>query len=148
MRSILLMKAIAGTAVAFHLTVDGDRLALHTTDAAQHQHRTIENAQRPLHFDGEVDVAGSVDQVDVVAVPLHAGRGTGDRDPTFFFQFHVVHGRAIAATTDFFDLVNSAGVEQDPLAERRFARVDVGTDTDVSDFLQIHNFHLTDAHDL
>ncbi len=31
--------------VSLHLAVNRDRLALHATDATEHQHRTVENAQ-------------------------------------------------------------------------------------------------------
>jgi hypothetical protein len=58
----------AGHVVAAHLAVDGDRLALHTGDTAQHQDGAIEHAQGPLHLDGEVDVARGVDDVDVEVV--------------------------------------------------------------------------------
>ena len=56
--------------VALHLAVDGDRLALHAADGAQHHDRPVQHAQRPLDLDGEVHVAGGVDQVDDVVVPL------------------------------------------------------------------------------
>ena len=55
--------------VAAHLAVDGDRLRLHAGDAAQHQDRAVEHAQRALDLDGEVDVARGVDDVDVVPWP-------------------------------------------------------------------------------
>ncbi len=47
----------AGDAVAPHLPVDGERLRLHARDGAEHQDRAVEDAQRALHLDGEVDVA-------------------------------------------------------------------------------------------
>jgi hypothetical protein len=50
----------------------------------------------------------------------------------------VVHGCAIAATFDFFDLVNAARVKQDPLAQGRFARVNVSRNTDVTHVLEVH----------
>ena len=39
---------------------------------------------------------------------------------------------------DLLDLVDAAGVEQDPLAERGLARVDVGRDADVANFAKVH----------
>ncbi len=87
--------------------------------------------------------------IRLILCPLYfdAGCGTGDRDPTFSFQFHVVHGGTVTVTADLFDLVNPSGVEQDSLAQGRFARIDVSTDPDVSQFLQTHNFHLNSACD-
>ena len=56
--------------VAAHLAVDRQRLGLHAADGAEHQDRPVEHAQAPLHLDGEIDVAGRVDQVDRGVVPL------------------------------------------------------------------------------
>ncbi len=85
-------------------------------------------------------MAWRVDQVDFVAFVFDTGRSAGDRDPAFTFQFHMVHRGPVTVATDFFNFVDSTGVEQDSLAERCFARIDMGTDPDVSDFLQTHNF--------
>ena len=118
--------------VPLHLAVDGDRLRLHAAHRAQHQHRAVQHAQAPLHLDGEVDVPRRVDQVDLVVVPLDRGGGAGDRDAALALQVHVVHGGAVAVAADVFDLVDAAGVEQNPLAQGRLARVDVGGDADVA----------------
>ena len=59
-----------GHAVALHLPVDGDRLALHALARVEHEDRAVEHAQRALHLDGEVDVARRVDDVDVVGLEL------------------------------------------------------------------------------
>ena len=124
--------------VALHLAVDGDRLRLHAGHRAQHQHGAVEHPQRALHLDGEVDVAGGVDDVDVVALPLHIGGGGGDGDAALPLQLHVVHGRADAVLAlDVVDRVDLLGVEQDPLGERGLARVDVGRDPDVADLLDV-----------
>ncbi len=39
--------------------------------------------------------------------------------------------------------MDAAGVKEDTLAQRGLARVDVGADTDIPQFLQIHLIHLT-----
>ena len=58
--------------------------------------------------------------------------------PRSLLQVHVVHGGAVAAAADVLDLVDAAGVEQDPLAERGLARVDVGRDADVAKLFKVH----------
>ena len=58
--------------------------------------------------------------------------------PRSRLQVHVVHGRAVAAALDLLDPVDAAGVEQDPLAQGGFARVDVGGNADVAQVLQVH----------
>ena len=133
--------------VALHLAVDGQRLALDATDRAQHEDRPVENAQRPLHFHGEVHVAGGVDQVDRIVfhgaidlgrAPGHLRRGAGDGDATFLFEVHEVHGGPVAISLDFFHLVDAARVKQNALAQRRLAGVDVGRDAQVADVLKVH----------
>src|SRR5918994_4137058 len=84
-------------------------LRLDPRDAVEHGDRTVQHAQRPLDLDGEVDVAGCVDDVDRVAVPLTGGRGRRDRDAALLLLLHPVHrGRALV---DFTDLVVNTGVE-------------------------------------
>ena len=114
-----------------------DRLGLRL-DAGhrvEHRDRAVEHAQRALHLDGEVDVAGGVDDVDRVVQPRRGGRGGRDRDAALLLLRHPVHGgRAIV---DLTDLVVDAGVEEDPLGRRRLARVDVRHDPDVSDLGEV-----------
>ena len=46
----------------------------------------VEHAQRPLHFDREVDVAGRVDDVDRVLAPVAVRRRGLDRDALLFLH--------------------------------------------------------------
>ncbi len=50
------------------------RLRFDAGDAVEDDDRAVENAQRALHFDREVDVARRVDQVDLMFVLLVLGR--------------------------------------------------------------------------
>ena len=50
-------------------------LGLHAGDRVEHRHRAVEHAQRALHLDREVDVAGGVDDVDPAVAPLAGGGG-------------------------------------------------------------------------
>ena len=54
--------------IALHLAIDGHRLRLHAADGAKHEDRPIEHAEAAFDFDGEIDVARRVDQVDRDAV--------------------------------------------------------------------------------
>ena len=126
--------------VALHLAVDRDRLRLHPGHRAQHQHRAVQHPQRALDLDREVDVARGVDDVDVVALPLHIGRGRGDGDAALPLQLHVVHGRADAVLAlDVVDRIDLLRVEEDPFRQRGLAGVDVGGDADISDPLDVRN---------
>ena len=52
--------------VLVHLAPDRLGLGLDAADRAEHAHRAVEHAQRALHLDREVDMAGRVDDVDLV----------------------------------------------------------------------------------
>ena len=126
--------------VAPHLAVDGHGLALHARHAAQHQHRPVEHAQRALHLDGEVDVAGRVDDVDVMVRPLAVGGRRGDGDAALLLELHEVHGGAgVVLAPHLVDAVDPLGVEEDALGQRGLARVDVGADADVASPGEVHH---------
>jgi hypothetical protein len=121
--------------VLVRLTPDRLRLRLDTLLAVEHGHRAVQHAQRPLDLDREVDVAGRVDDVDLVVLPETGRRGRRDRDAALLLLLHPVHrGRAVV---DLADLVVDPGVEQDPLGRRGLAGIDVGHDADVADLGQV-----------
>src|SRR5664280_1136414 len=131
----LVDEADARDAVLVGLTPYGHRLRLYTRDAVEDTHCAVEDAQRALYLDGEVDVAGRVDDVDLGVFPETGRRGRRDRDAALLLLLHPVHRRG--AVVHLADLVVDAGVEQDPLGRRRFARVDVGHDPDVADLGEV-----------
>src|SRR3954468_5173042 len=148
MRSILLMKAMRGTwyLSAWRQTVSdcGSTPATESkramAPASTPRARPTspgdagEHAQRALHLDGEVDVAGRVDDVDAVVAPLAGRGGRGDRDAALLLLLHPVHRRG--ALVDLADLVGPPRVIEDALGRRRLARVDVGHDPDVPGLLE------------
>ena len=60
----LVDEADAGHAVLVGLAPHRLGLGLDAGDAVEHGDGAVEHAQRPLDLDGEVDVAGRVDDVD------------------------------------------------------------------------------------
>ena len=134
MRSILLTKQMRGHVVLVGLAPHGLGLRLDAGDAVEHGDGAVEHAQRALDLDGEVDVAGRVDDVDAVVVPEAGGGGRRDGDAALLLLDHPVHrGRALV---DLTDLVGLAGVVEDALGRRGLARVDVGHDADVAGALE------------
>jgi hypothetical protein len=128
----LVDEADARDAIFIGLTPHGFRLRLDTRNGIEHGARAIEDAQRALDFDGEVDVPGCIDDVDAVIAPEARRRGRSDRDAAFLFLLHPVHDGG--AFVDFTDFVRNPGVEEDPLGGGRLPGIDVGHDADVPDF--------------
>ncbi|MCY1224944.1 hypothetical protein D9M72_371220 [compost metagenome] len=121
--------------VLLSLTPDGFRLRLNTGVGVEKRNSTVENAQRTLDFDGEVNVAGGVDDVEAAGLAVttlpEGGRGSrGDGDAAFLLLLHPVHGRS--AVVDFADLMGLAGVVQDALSRRGLASVDVRHNTEIT----------------
>src|SRR5207237_10739348 len=108
---------------------DGLGRRLNAGDAVEHDDRTVKDAERPLHLNGEVDVAGRVDDVDAVVVPEAGRRRGGDGDAPLLLLRHPVHRRG--AVVDLADLVDLFREEEDPLGHGGFACVDVRDDPDV-----------------
>src|SRR2546422_270339 len=124
----------AGDAIAVRLPPDRLRLRLDALNRAHHDDRAVQDAQRSFHLDGKVDVAGRIDDVDAMVAPDAGGGGGGDGDAPLAFLHHPVHRRR--AFVHLADPVHPSRVEQDALGRRRLARVDVGDDADVPNFVE------------
>ena len=111
------------------------RLRLDAVDGAEDHHRAVEHAQRALDLDGEVDVAGRVDEVQLVALPAEGRRRGGDGDAALALLGHPVHLRV--AFVDLADLVDAARVEEKALGDRGLAGVDVRDDAEVANLVEL-----------
>ncbi len=124
----------AGNLVLVALAPDRLGLRLDTLIAVEHAYRAVEHAQASFHLDGEVDVPGSVDDVEPVLLglrrPERSRRGRGDGDAALLLLRHEIHGRG--ALVHLADLVALAGVIEDPLSRRRLAGIDVGHDAEIA----------------
>ena len=120
-------------AVLVGLAPDGLRLRLDAGDGVEDGDRPVQHAEGTLDLDREVHVAGGVDDVDAVALPLAGGGRGGDRDAALLLLLHPVHhGGALVHLTH---LVRATRVEEDALRGRRLTGVDVRHDPDVSGLL-------------
>ena len=128
----------AGDLVALHLLVHRDGLGLDAADRAEHEDGAVEHPERTFHLDGEIHMAGRVDDVDLMVLPFAEGGRRGNGDAALLFQLHGIHGRADAVLAlDFVNGMDALGVVENPLGQRGLARVDVGADPDVSGFLNV-----------
>ena len=110
-------------------------LRLDARHAVEYDDRAVEDAQAAVHFDREVDVSRSVDQVDLVALPFARDRGALNRDAALALLLEVVGrraGLAVLGVVDFDDLVLLARVIEHALGRRGLARVDMGDNADVA----------------
>ena len=105
-------------------------LRLHAADRAEHRDRAVEHAQAAFDLDGEIDVAGRIDDVDAMVAPETGGRGGRDRDAAFLLLHHPVHGRG--TLVHFTDFVVDPGVVEDSLGGGGLTGIDMGHDADIA----------------
>ena len=117
------------------LTPHGLGLGLNALLAVEHGDSAVEDAQRALNLNGEVNVTGGVNDVDLVTVPERGNGGGRNRDAAFLFLFHPVGRRG--AIVRLADLVVDARVEQDSFGHGRLAGIDVSHDANVADLVEI-----------
>ena len=93
--------------------------------------------ERARDFVGEVDVAGGVDEVQLVGLALvavfHPHRAGLDRDPALPLELHVVEHLLLE-----LPLLHRAGELEEPVGQRALAVVDVGDDREVANTCEVH----------
>ena len=119
-----------GHAVSHGLPPDRFGLGLHAGNGAKDAHRAVEHPKRALHFDGEVDMARGVDDIDLMVFPGAGGAGRSDGDAAFLLLGHEIHGGG--AVMNLAHAMDAAGKIEDALGERGLAGVDVGDDADIA----------------
>ena len=112
------------------LAPDGLGLRLDALIAVEHAYGAVEHAQRTLDLDGEVDVAGRVDDVEALVLPERRRRGGRDGDAALLLLLHPVHRGG--AVMDFADLMGLAGIVENALGRRRLSGIDVGHDAEIT----------------
>ncbi len=105
----------------------GERLRLDPLGGVDDEHDAFTRRQRTADLVAEVDVAGRVDEVEDVVLPLDADVLRLDRDPPLAFEVHRVE--VLLAHVAGLD---RSGQLEDAIRERRLAVVDVGDDREVA----------------
>jgi hypothetical protein len=119
-----------GHLVLLRLAPDGLGLGLHPLAGVKDHDGPVQHPHGALHLNGEVHVAGGVNDVDAVVPPEAGGHGGGDGDAPLPFLLHEVHGgRALVHLADLVDL---AGVVEDALGGGGLTGVNVRGDADVA----------------
>ena len=114
-----------------------ERLRLDALGGVHHEDCALTGGKRPGDFIVEVDVAGSVDEVQVIDLPVLRLvlelDGTGfDRDPAFSLDVHVVE--ELFLHLPFGD---GLGQLQHAVGQRGFPVVDMGDDREVADVVSV-----------
>ena len=120
--------------VLVRLSPDGFGLGLNAALCAKNGNRTVQNTQRTLNLNGEVHVAGSVDDVDSVVLPEAGSRSGGDCYTSLLLLLHPVHCRS--TIMHFAEFVGLSCVEQDTLRCGGFACVNMRHDSDIPGLFQ------------
>lgn len=120
------------------MLVDCDGLRLDTSDTAEQKDGSVEDSEGSFDFDSEIDVTGSIDEIDMVVFPHEMGGGRLNGDTFLLFEFHEVHGGTDTVRAfDFVDGWDFAGIEKYSFGEGGFSGVDMCWDTDVSNFIVV-----------
>ena len=120
----------AGNPVFVRLTPHRLRLGLNPSDRTKNRNSPIENPERTLDLDGEVHMAGGVDDVDPMVAPQACGGRRGDRYAPLLLLDHPVHGGS--PFIHLTDLVVDPRIVKDPLGRGGLSRINMGHDADIA----------------
>ena len=128
--------------VGIRLSPDILRLGLNTALCVEDTDSAVQDAERSLNLDREIDVSGRIDDVNAVFLrtrldlisllqgPMAGRRGRRDCNAALSLLLHVVHrGGTFVGLTD---LVVDACVVEDALGQCRFSGIDMRHDSDIS----------------
>ena len=110
-------------------------LWLNAAGSAENADAAVENFKGTINFDGEVNVARGVDDVELVVIPETSGGGGLNGDAAFSFLIHEVHGGF--AVVNLTDLVDFSGKFENTLGGGCLAGVNVGENADVAIFGEV-----------
>ena len=116
----------------------GERLGFDSLRGVDDQQRAFAGGEGTRDFVGEIDVAGSVDQVELVSLAVLRGVGHADGvgldgDAAFALQVHGVEHLGL-----HFARGERSGQLQQAVGQRGFAVVDVRDDREIADEGGVH----------
>ena len=110
------------------------RLRLNTSLCTEDRNAAVENSQRTLDFNGEVNVTRGIDDVNAGIAPMAGGCSGGDGNTALLLLLHPVHGCSTLMGLTY--LVVYTGVIKNALCRRSLAGIDVSHDSDISGFFK------------
>ena len=127
------MTTIGLSFVLERLAQNETRLRLRAVVGIDDQKHAVDHFHDALDFAAEIGVAGRVDDVDAITVPLKSRVLRADGDSLFALEIHRIHD----ALLDFLIGAKRAGLAQQLIDERRLAVIDVRNDGDITDFVHV-----------
>ena len=121
-----------------------ERLRLDPLARVNHHDHGIHGRQHAVSVLGKILMAGSVQQIDAVAVVIELQHGRADGNAALALQFHPVRsgGALIFAGRDRAGQLHRAAVKQELLRQRRFAGVRMRDDGECAPLLDfLGNLH-------
>ena len=120
----------------------GEGLRFDALGGVDDQQRAFAGGERARDFVGEIDVAGRVDQVELVGLAVlrgvHHADGVGlDGDAALAFEVHGVEHLGL-----HFAGGEGSGELEQAVGERGFAVVDVGDDREIADEGAVHGWEV------
>jgi hypothetical protein len=99
-------------------------LRLYAGHSVENDETAIQHPERTLHLHGEIHMARSIDDVDLVLFPKTGSGSSSYGDASLPLLLHPIHHRGTLVY--FTYLVGFSGVVEDTLRCGRLSRVDVG----------------------
>ena len=121
-------------AVFVRLPPHGLRLWFDPANPTEDDNGAVQHAQAALHLGGKIHMAGRINDIDLMVVPVAGNGRRRNRDaPLTFLRHPVGDRRPFVHLTDF---VRETCIVQDAFAHGGLAAINVGDDADVSSFFQ------------
>mmetsp|Transcript_11529 Transcript_11529/g.24575 ORF Transcript_11529/g.24575 Transcript_11529/m.24575 type:complete len:609 (-) Transcript_11529:113-1939(-) len=121
--------------VPFHLSIHRQTLRLYSRHTAKYQNTTVQYSQSAFYLNGEINVTGSIDNVDPRVLPSTEGGGGLDGDALLALEIHAVHfGTHAILPANIVDGVDPTGVVEDAFGQCGLSRVNMGGNSNVASF--------------
>ena len=111
-------------------------LRLRAVVCIHYEQHAVDHFHDALNFAAEVCVAGSIHDIDVVALPVKCGVLCANGDALFALEIHRVHDALLAGFC--FVCAEGTGLLEKAVNECGFAMVNVSDDGDVTDIVFLH----------
>ena len=117
-------------------------LRLNASSGRHNSNCAVENTERSLNLNCEVNVSGSVDDVDSVALPGSCCSSGSNRDTSLLLLNHPVHRSCTVVNLSQYTV--DTCVVEDTLCCCCLTCIDMSHDTDISRFLErIFSIHVS-----